>query len=113
MACSLPIGGGRPFHFTTPMPKILRSLIDALTLPSATQMAERDLADAQRQLLIHQDASEYHDAMVVYLETKIERLETYRQGLEDQQVTTITSLAHLADHLPSLRNKAAEIRTAS
>lgn len=42
--------------------------------PTAKQMAMNDLAEAQRQILVHQAASKYHSKMTEYYQDTIIRL---------------------------------------
>lgn len=58
--------------------KNLFSLIKSTTSkPTARSMAEREFAEAKRQLLQHQSAAEYHTHMTAYYEQKILRLKAY------------------------------------
>ena len=56
------------------MPKFITEILAIFKTPSADDIAQRQLEEAERQLLDHRDRAEYHDAMTVYLETKIARL---------------------------------------
>lgn len=45
--------------------------------PSARVIAEQELADARRYLLLNQSAAEYHTQMNVFYQNTITRLEKY------------------------------------
>ena len=50
------------------------------TAPTALELAAKELAEAERQLLSAQTAEEYARSMVVYNSQRIERLTAYVQG---------------------------------
>jgi len=62
------------------MKKILRDLYTAmLGKPTAQAYALNELAEAQRQLLVHQTAAEYNTSMVAFYETNVARLTAYTE----------------------------------
>lgn len=67
------------------MPKFITEILAIFKTPSADAIAQRQLQEAERSLLKHLDAAEYHDAMVTYLETKIARLS------EDTEISQMTA----------------------
>lgn len=64
----------------------LISLFDLFRKPGAPKIATTELDDAQRKLLAHQSAYEYHLHMTDYYESKIERLERYLKVPHEQRV---------------------------
>lgn len=59
----------------------LHTLITNLFRPASPEvLAARELDDARRQLLQAQSAVEYADAMVVYHQRRINRLQRYLRG---------------------------------
>lgn len=57
------------------MLKLFKPLLDAYRAPSAAELAARELADAQRELLAAQSAREYADAMVSFNQRRVTRLQ--------------------------------------
>lgn len=53
------------------MPEFLKRFTQK---PSAKEMAINDLAEAQRQILVHQASSKYHTKMTEYYQDTITRL---------------------------------------
>lgn len=53
---------------------MLNALIETFRRPSAITLAQRELEDAQRQLLTAQSASEYAARMVQYHQDRVGRL---------------------------------------
>lgn len=58
----------------------LSDLCNIMRLPAPVQIAERELADAQRQLLSAQSGAEYARRMVEYHQDRIKRLTAYVQA---------------------------------
>ena len=56
---------------------MFKKLIEILTPPSATLMAQREYEEAQRSLLEAQSATEYAAQMVVYHNKRVVRLSAY------------------------------------
>lgn len=56
---------------------IFTDLFDVFRAPTAGQIVKRQLNEVHREILRHQDAAEYSDAMVIYLQTKMQRLQQY------------------------------------
>jgi tryptophan synthase alpha subunit len=52
----------------------MKSIIRLFTTPSAQDLVERELAEAQRNLLYAQSTQEYAGAMVQYHQARIDRL---------------------------------------
>ena len=62
----------------------MKQLLTALFRPrSAEELAAQELASARRELLAAQSAAEYADAMCVYHEARIERLQRYLKGEQE------------------------------
>jgi hypothetical protein len=59
--------------------KIL-DLCNIMRMPAPVQIAEKELADAQRQLLSAQSGAEYARRMVEYHQDRIKRLTAYVQA---------------------------------
>ena len=57
--------------------KLLNYIKNVYTIPSAEQLALRELENAKRQLLEAQSGSEYADSMCKYHEARIKRLTAY------------------------------------
>ena len=58
----------------------IKDLLNITKLPNPQQIAERELADAQRQLLSAQSGAEYARRMVEYHQDRIKRLTAYVQA---------------------------------
>ena len=61
---------------------ILNWFKSVYTMPSAEQIALRELEEAKRQLLEAQSGREYADSMCKYHEARIKRLTNYIKGME-------------------------------
>ena len=55
---------------------MIKDLVETFRKPSALQLAQRELEDAQRQLLQAQTAQEWASSQVVYHTARIKRLKT-------------------------------------
>ena len=55
---------------------ILKKILP-IGIPTAYELAQRELADAKRALLHHQTGREYHQGMTTFYEQNVRRLETY------------------------------------
>ena len=55
---------------------MLKELFETFRKPSATQLAQRELEDAQRHLLQAQSAREWADSQVAYHTARVKRLKT-------------------------------------
>lgn len=63
------------------MMNYLRNLYNTMFgSPTAQTYATHELAEAQRKLLVHQTASEYHSHMVTFYEVNVARLTAYTEG---------------------------------
>lgn len=60
----------------------MKSLLSLLRKPSAETLAQIELEEAKRQLLVAQSDAEYRNAMVEYHRRRIARLQTILQGTE-------------------------------
>ena len=61
----------------------LRNLYNAMFgKPTALAYATHELAEAERQLLVHQTASEYHTHMVKFYQANVARLAAYTESPE-------------------------------
>lgn len=60
----------------------MKSLLSLLRKPSAETLAQVELEEAKRQLLVAQSDAEYRNAMVEYHRRRIARLQTILQGTE-------------------------------
>lgn len=58
----------------------MKSLLSLLRKPSAETLAQVELEEAKRQLLVAQSDAEYRNAMVEYHRRRIARLQTILQG---------------------------------
>lgn len=58
----------------------MKSLLSLLRKPSAETLAQIELEEAKRQLLVAQSNAEYRNAMVEYHRRRIARLQTILQG---------------------------------
>lgn len=58
----------------------MKSLLSLLRKPSAETLAQIELEEAKRQLLVAQSDAEYRNAMVEYHRRRIARLQTILQG---------------------------------
>lgn len=58
----------------------MKAIIDLFKMPTPTELANRELVDAQRGLLKAQDAAEYATNMVNYHTARIRRLSKYREA---------------------------------
>lgn len=59
----------------------MKSLRQIFAAPSATELAVRELADAQRALLLAQTSLDHSKASVQYNQDRISRLESYLRAL--------------------------------
>lgn len=66
----------------------MKALFDLFKMPTPTELANRELLDAQRGLLKAQDAAEYSTNMVAYHTARIRRLSKYRESSVPSQLTT-------------------------
>lgn len=55
----------------------MKILFKVFQKPTALEVAQRDLAEAQVQALKHEQASEYHRRLTQYYQDTAKRLETY------------------------------------
>ena len=65
--------------------KLLNYIKNVYTIPSAEQLALRELENAKRQLLEAQSGREYADSMCKYYESKIKRLTAYLHTATQEQ----------------------------
>ncbi len=65
--------------------EILQWFKSAYTMPSAEQIALRELEEAKRRLLEAQSSREYASSMCNYYEAKIKRLTTYLHNATQEQ----------------------------
>jgi hypothetical protein len=56
---------------------MFKMMLELFRKPNAKEVAQRELDEAQRELLAYHTRVEYDKAMVGYLETKIKRLQGY------------------------------------
>ncbi len=61
----------------------MKSLLSLLRKPSAETLAQIELEEAKRQLLVAQSDAEYRNAMVEYHRRRIARLQTILQGVAE------------------------------
>lgn len=52
-----------------------QALLDMWKMPAIDALIKRDLEQAEREVLAHRNAAEFHDAMTVCLESRIDRLQ--------------------------------------
>lgn len=62
----------------------IKSTFNVFRTPSALELAAKELADAERQLLAAHSAREYADAMVTYHGERIFRLRKYIKQGDDE-----------------------------
>lgn len=55
----------------------LRALRDLFRVPTPAELAQRELEEAERELLKAQSGREYADAMVTYQQRRVTRLRAY------------------------------------
>ena len=65
----------------------MKAIIDLFKMPTPTELANRELVDAQRGLLQAQDAAEFATNMVNYHAARIRRLSKYRETSVPSQLT--------------------------
>lgn len=58
----------------------MKSLLSLFRKPSARSLAQIELEEAQRQLLVAQSNAEYANAMAAYHNSRIERLQEMLKG---------------------------------
>lgn len=58
----------------------MKSLLSLFRKPSARSLAQTELEEAQRRLLVAQSSAEYANAMVAYHRNRIARLQAVLQG---------------------------------
>ena len=63
----------------------MKHLTTLWTIPTAEELALRELEDAKRKLLQAQTAREYADSMCKYREAQIKRLTAYLHNLTEVQ----------------------------
>ena len=61
----------------------MKSLLSLFRKPSAETLAQIELEEAKRQLLVAQSNAEYRNAMVEYHRRRIARLQTILQGVAE------------------------------
>lgn len=61
----------------------MKSLLSLFRKPSAETLAQIELEEAKRQLLVAQSNAEYRNAMVEYHRRRIARLQTMLQGVAE------------------------------
>jgi len=54
---------------------MLNQLKQLFTVPTASELAQHEYDEAQRNLLVSQSAAEYHKSMINYHTTRVMRLE--------------------------------------
>ena len=65
----------------------MKAIFDLFKMPTPTELANRELLDAQRELLKAQDAAEYSTNMVTYHTGRIRRLSRYKETSVPSQLT--------------------------
>ena len=61
----------------------MKSLLSLFRKPSAETLAQIELEEAKRQLLVAQSNAEYRNAMLEYHRRRIARLQTILQGVAE------------------------------
>lgn len=72
------------------MKKLLAMFTNPFTLPTAEQLARKELAEAERELLVAQSTQEYATRMAEYHSDRIRRLRGELDALDKQRRTNAT-----------------------